>query len=243
MPNRPNSSVNHHSKAHRSDALVAPAVPRSVRSKAAPSPSAVRDVAASGPSGSRLDQDQIDQIGALRERGVTYPEIARRLGCSDRSARRYGKGVTPRLRLPRDDDQSGIDPRALASALLTTFFDSLYDNERLRSVSYIFLDDDGLDRGGPPSTRFLSEAERLLKERLAKLSPHTLRQLSTDRLLQADFLRDVVGELYTDYVWWHREPEEMLSVLRGSDGEAWRPPWERPKSDRAPYIDIAGLDT
>jgi hypothetical protein len=199
-------------------------------------------VAAPGPSGCRLDQDQIDQIGIFRERGVTYPKIARRLGCSERSARRYGKGVTPQLRLPHDDDQSSLDPRASPSALLSKFFDSLYNNERLRSVTFIFLADNAMERGGPPSTRFLSEAERLLKERLAKLSPHTLRQLSTDRLLQADFLRAVVGELYTDYAWWHREPEQILSVLRGSDGEAWRPPWERPRTDRAPYIDIAGLD-
>lgn len=242
MPRVPTKPANRDPRGYSASSPLSPAVPHGGRTKAAPSPDVVRDVAGPGPTGSRLDQDQIDQIGALRQRGVTYPEIARRLLCSERSARRYGKGVTPQLRLPQDDDQSDFDPRALASALLPKLFNSLYTNERLRSVTFVFLDPDAFDRGGPPSTRFLSEAERLLKERLAKLSLHTLRQLSTDRLLQADFLRDVVGGLYSDYVWWHREPEEMLSVLRGSDGEAWRPPWERPKNDRAPYLDIAGLD-
>jgi hypothetical protein len=221
---------------------VTPAVPRVARSKAAPGPNAVRDVAGSSPSGCRLDQDQIDQIGAFRERGVTYPEIARRLGCSERSARRYGKGVTPRLRLPQDEDPSGADPRALAPALLARFFDSLYNNERLRSVTFMYRENDGFDLGGPPSSRFLNESEILLKDRLAKLSPHTLRHLAKDPLLQADFLRDVVGRLYSDYLWWNRCPEEIGSSINGSAGESWRPPSERPRHDRAPYLDVFGLD-
>lgn len=248
MPNRPTSSANHQTKARKHDTPVAPAIPRVARPKAAPGPDAVRGVAGPGPSGCRLDQDQIDKIGIFRERGVTYPEIARRLRCSERSARRYGKGVTPRLRLPHDDDQSGHDPRAIRDSLLDEFMALLYANEELRSVTVVWhrvgepmSECFDATYGGPPSILFLSEAERLLSDRLAKTGPRALQLLTRTQQSKHRFIREVVGSLFSDYIGWHRFAFNCSSGYNET-GEDWRPPSERSgKPPEFGHVDLFDL--
>ena len=78
--------------------------------------------------------------------------------------------------------------------------------------------------GGPPSVLFLSEVERLIRERLDSMGILAVRFLARDERLQRRFLREVVGPLYLDYVGWHE-----FSQSFGETGEGWRPPRERPR--------------
>ena len=51
-----------------------------------------------------------------------------------------------------------------------------------------------------------------------------LRLLARTKQLQARFLRETVGSLYSDYVAWHRLANKFAKT-----GEDWRPPRERPQ--------------
>jgi len=87
--------------------------------------------------------------------------------------------------------------------------------------------------GGPPSILFLSEAERLIRERLEGLGVLALRLLALDKRSQNRFLREVVGCLYRDYVQWTQFAQNF-----GETGEDWRPPQERPPSEEIDEDDL-----
>src|SRR2546422_706571 len=82
------------------------------------------------------------------------------------------------------------------------------------------------EHGGPPSILFLNEAERLIRERLDSMGVLALRLLTRTKQLQARFLRETVGSLYSDYVAWHKIANKF-----GKTGEDWRPPRERPQPE------------
>ncbi len=71
----------------------------------------------------------------------------------------------------------------------------------------------------------MNEAERLLRDRLDSMGVLALRLLARTKQLQARFLRETVGSLYSDYVAWHRFANEKF----GKPGEDWRPPRQRPQ--------------
>lgn len=48
----------------------------------------------------RVTQEKVDQMAHLRRQGLTFADIGARLGCSERTARRYAGRVEPRLQLP-----------------------------------------------------------------------------------------------------------------------------------------------
>lgn len=230
------------SPAPRKSLRAASAVPPERSITDAPTRADDRAKASPVPSRHQTDQERIDRATELKRQGLSNKRIAAILGCGEKTIGGIVRGVQPDLRMPQADSTSETDPRRPRAELLGNYFDALYHNARLRSVTFMYCADGHFDQGGPPASRFLCIAEQQLQDRLTKLSPHTLRRLAEDPLLQADFLRDVVGELYTDYLWWHRDPETIGSSVNGSAGEAWRPPWERPKTDRAPYLDVFGLD-
>lgn len=204
-------------------------------------PVAVRGVADRLPTGRRIHQEQIDEIGVLHRKGVTFAEIGRRVGCSERTARRYAGDVKPQLRLPQAKLDRESDPGALREQLLAVLFNRLLTNQQLRDCSIMCLYGRS-ELGGPPSNRFLSEAERLLHDRLAKIGLLTLQHIATDSTAQRKFIREVVGDLFADYLWWHTAPSAVDGFPRSVDGEEWRPPWERPLSERAPQTCPLDLD-
>ncbi len=115
----------------------------------------------------RVTQDSIDEMTALRRQGVTFRDIGARLGCSERTARRFVGQVLPQLHVPRATPELETDPRALRERLLSEFIELLYADRRLRSVTVTWhrVNDSSnrAEYGGPPSILFLSEAERLLR--------------------------------------------------------------------------------
>jgi hypothetical protein len=202
-------------------------------------------------SRSHMDQDAIDKMTALRQKGVSFKEIGRRARCSERTARRWVGKVVPKLHSPGPELAFRTDPRAIRELLLDEFMALLYANEELRSVTVVWTRVGGpmsecfqATYGGPPSILFLSEAERLLGDRLAKTGPRALQLLTRTEQSNCRFIREVIGPLFADYIGWHRFAFEAVSGYNET-GEDWRPPSERsgkrPKFDHVDLFDLAKL--
>ena len=178
----------------------------------------------------RVTQERIDEMGELRRQGWTFGDIGARLGCSERTARRYVGKVRPHLCLPQADPEPETNPRTLYEQLASRFLGLLHRDPLLRSLTFTWgrVDDETqvAEYGGPPSILFLSEAERLIRERLEGLGVLALRLLALDKRSQYRFLREVVGGLYRDYVQWTQFVQSF-----GNTGEDWRPPRERPPAE------------
>lgn len=184
-------------------------------------------------SRSHMDQEVVDKMTVLRQRGVSFKEIGRRVGCSERTARRWVGQVVPQLHSPGPELASTTDPRAIRELLLDEFMALLYVNRGLRSVTVVWQrvgdpmsESFQATYGGPPSILFLSEAERLLGERLAKTGPRALQLLTRTRQSKHRFIREVIGSLYSDYMNWHRVAFNSFTGFNET-GEDWRPPSER----------------
>lgn len=189
----------------------------------------------------RVTQEALDEMATLRRQGLPFRDIGTRLGCSERTARRYAGRVRPQLRLPQAGPDLETDPRALRERLAAEFIELLYRDKRLRSMTVTWHRIDHstheAEYGGPPSILFLSEAERLLRDRLDSLGDLALKLLARDQRSKRRFVREVVGSLYWDYVWWHQLAENLPSAELGT-GEDWRPPRERPPVQDIPVDDF-----
>jgi hypothetical protein len=173
----------------------------------------------------------------LRLQGLTFADIGARLGCSERTARRYVGKVEPRLQLPQENPEPEADPRALRERFTSEFLEILHGDGRLRSLTLRWQKVGEATQkaiwGGPPSILFLSEAERLIRERLDGIGDLALRLLAREKQSQHRFLREVAGSLYADYVLWHQFAQNF-----GETGEDWRPPQERPPSEEIDEDDL-----
>src|SRR5439155_4336475 len=180
------------------------------------------------PGRGRVSQEDIDAMAELRREGLGFAEVGARRGFSERTARRFVGKVEPRLTLPQGEAETETDPRALRERFAREFLEILYRDERLNALTMrlrkIGPDAEIAEYGGPPSILFLNEAERLLRERLESMGVLALRLLARTKQLQARFLRETVGSLYSDYVLWHKIANKF-----GKTGEDWRPPRERPQ--------------
>jgi hypothetical protein len=167
-------------------------------------------------------------MATLRRRGLTFEEIGARVGCSERTARRYAGKVPPQLHVPDATPKLDTDPRKQREQLVNRFMQWLHDDKRLQSLTRIWKQVGAsilYVYGGPPSILFLNEAERLLRERLEGLGVIALRMLAENSQSQRRFVREVVGHLYWDYVTWHQFIDNLDPEGAKED---WRPPRERP---------------
>lgn len=191
----------------------------------------------------RVSQETIDKMEELRRSGLTFKEIGRRLGCSERTARRYVGKVKPELHVPNATPRSDTDPRRMRERLVNRYLRLLHDDKRLQSLTRVWRET-GPDTkectwGGPPSILFLNEAERLLRERLESLGTISLHLLAENRQSQGRFAREVIGDLYAGYVSWHRFQDAFAP---DDDQDSWRPPRERPTVEPEAYEDAFGID-
>jgi hypothetical protein len=134
----------------------------------------------SGPSRRRVTQETVDAMEHLRRQGLTFEEIGARLGCSERTARRYAGNVEPRLELPAKRPR--LDPEALREQLTEHFARAAWS---------------GWKRW--PSTEFVNEVNRQVEERLAAMRPETLRLLAEDQRMRGQLFAQVVAPLYRDF--------------------------------------------
>ena len=182
------------------------------------------------PGRGRVSQEDIDAMAELRRQGLGFAEVGARRGFSEKTARRFVGKVEPRLTLPQGDAEPESDPRALRERFARDFLEILYRDRQLNALTMrlrkIGPDAEIAEYGGPPSILFLNEAERLIRERLDSMGVLALRLLTRTKQLQARFLRETVGSLYSDYVAWHKIANKF-----GKTGEDWRPPRERPQPE------------
>jgi hypothetical protein len=165
----------------------------------------------------RVTQEMIDQMAELRRHGLSFTEIGARVGCSDRTARRYVGHVEAQLQLPqRNPEPKADDPRQMGESLALSFSEVLYslrNSPRPRE-----------------SVSFLAESNRMIQERLAGMDPLTLKLLLRDPELRTRFLREVVGHLHVDFRSWIRF-DEGFGVDAIASAASWLPPRERPLLD------------
>jgi hypothetical protein len=154
-------------------------------------------------------------MAELRRQGLTFKEIGARLGCSERTARRYAGGVEPQIQLPPAKPKpEAEDPRQLRERLARCFSDFLYRLEEYPQPRM--------------SVRFMSEATRLIRDRLAEMDLLTLELVSKDRKMKDRFLKEVVRPLYADFRRYIQFDTGIGGVMPEASAATWRPLRERP---------------
>jgi hypothetical protein len=134
----------------------------------------------SGASHRRVTQELVDAMEQLRRQGLTFADIGARLGCSERTARRYVGQVEPRIDLP--GKRTKLDADALREQLTEDF----------ARAAWI-----GWKRW--PSTEFVNEVNRQVEERLAAMRPETLRLLVEDARMRGQLFAQILVPLYQDF--------------------------------------------
>lgn len=169
--------------------------------------------AASGTPRRRVTQEAIDQMAELRRQGLPFEEIGARLGCSERTARRYSGRVQPQLHLPAANPEPDVeDPRRMRDRLARWCSDVLYNMPG--------------DPRPQHSVTFLAEAARLVQERLAGLDVLTLELMLRDTELRKRFMREVVGYLWGDFSS-HVRFDTGFGIETSVSAAEWRPLRER----------------
>ena len=170
-------------------------------------------IGASGASRRRVTQETIDQMAELRRQGLPFEEIGARLGCSERTARRYAGRIQPQLHIPKANPEPDVeDPRRMRERLARWCSDVLYNLPG--------------DPRPQHSVTFLAEAARLVQERLAGLDVLTLELLLRDIELRRRFLREVVGYLWGDFSS-HVRFDTGFGIDPSVSAAEWRPLRER----------------
>lgn len=190
-----------------------------------------RPAAAVGPHNAprrRVTQGAIDKMAELRQQGVSYREIGARLGCSERTARRYVGQVQPQLHLPEAVPVPEVqEPRQMREALARELSNTLYNHRPSPQPSL--------------SVAFMAEATKLIQEGLEEVPPLTLELMQMDEELRKNFLRSAVGALHADYKQWTEIGEIAYGRLPIESVVTWRPPWERTRKytteDDYPEVD------
>jgi hypothetical protein len=171
-------------------------------------PSAVKKPA--GAPKRRVNQEAIDEMAELRRQGLSFADIGARLGCNERTVRRYVGHVQPQLHLPEAVPVPEVqDPRRLREALARGLSDTLYN---LRASPQPSL-----------STAFMAEATKLIQEGLEEVPPLTLELMQQDEELRKNFLRSTIGALYADYKQWANWGEEWYGRFPVESVVTWRP--------------------
>lgn len=166
----------------------------------------------------RITQETVDEMAALRRQGLTFKEIGRRVGSSERTARRYVGRVRPQLQLPPANQEPEVeDPHQMRESLARWFADYLYTQNG--------------DPRPRESVTFLAEATRMLRERLDATDPLILELMIKDGELRKRYAVEAIGELYSDYKLIVHIDTEFGQMSPSQAAAGWRPPRERPELD------------
>lgn len=131
-------------------------------------------------SGRRITQKMVNQMVELRRQGFTYKEIAERIGCSERTVRRYVGHVRVQVEAPREPEPEGDLDRIRFR--ITQQFTSMLEEEF--EVC--------------PSVTLIDEANRRLEVRLADTHAETLKLMAHNQTMRLRLFYEVVGPLEQD---------------------------------------------
>ncbi len=160
----------------------------------------------------RVNQETVDQMAEFRRQGLTNEEIGARLGCSERTVRRYAGRVEPQIQLPpATPEPEAEDPRQLKEILARWFSDFLYKYP---------------DHPHPNlSVRFMDTAVREFRKVLEPVDALTLGLLSKDHALRLRFVRESIGWLlaaYKRHIEWDANWEGLTAAESAAN---WIPPY------------------
>ena len=117
-----------------------------------------------------VNQKLLNQMVALRRQGFSHREIADRIGRSERTARRYTKGVTPQLKISTQPDPVNVLSACAGSII--------------RSRKQLGLD-----------TRETDLVIKTLRRKLARLDPLIIDWLAKDPEGRREFLREFLRDV------------------------------------------------
>lgn len=194
----------------RHDQAVTAASPATFRPESGEGPKRRLRSDHSGPpiraSGRRITQQKVDPMVDLRRQGFTYKDIGARLGCSERTVRRYVGHVPKEVEVPRDESEPDADLDQIRAWLLQWFTSLLADE---------------FDLG--QSLTLIDEAHYRLERRLARTHPNTLRLLAQNQPMRFRFYYEVVGPLCYDLA--RSDPSGLVGTEQ-AEPSFWRPPFD-----------------
>lgn len=158
----------------------------------------------------RVTQGAINKMAELRQQGVSYQEIGARLGCSERTARRYVGNVQPQLQLPEAlPEPEEQDPEEMRRWLARWYSLKLYNSKDYP----------------PPrlSVTWMAEATRTLNEELAEVPALILDLMMKDPALRMRFLREKLALLYGSYRGWVNFEMEFGFLDLEPAAATWKP--------------------
>ena len=120
----------------------------------------------------RVNNKLIERMVAMRRDGFTMKAIAEACGVSERTVRRYVRGVEPKIKMPSELNSD-------------EFTDWCYDQ-----VLAPF--EVGLDR--------VDASMKSLRELLAGMEPVSIRRLEADESLRAEFCQEFLADVARDWV-------------------------------------------
>jgi len=169
-----------------------------------------------GATRQRVSQETIDEMARLRRQGLTCQKIGQRVGCGERTVRRYVKQVLPQLHLPQGRPEPKVeDPRKMRERLARGFSEALYRSDEYPRPR--------------ASVAFLAEGTRLIEEKLDRLPSLTLELMTKDSALRGRFLVETVGALYQDYRSYVRLECQLGPMMPDEAAARWHPLNERPE--------------
>lgn len=144
----------------------------------------------------RVNQELLDQMVSLRRAGFTMKDIAEKVGVSERTVRRYVRGVEPDIRMPSE---------LTSNELTDCFYDQVLASRRSLVATASAYWEEPFELGWEA----VDSAMKSLRERLSGMEKVSIRKLGADESLRAEFFdgfmadvrRDWADELNTVRLW------------------------------------------
>ena len=124
-----------------------------------------------------VSQAVLDKMVSLRRQGHSMREIAKKVHRSERTVRRYVKGIQPHVELRTDLD---------SAELMDWFFDELLSKRRWITAAAAEHYKEQFDLG----VEAVDAAMRLLRERLGAMDKITVERLRADESLRRQFFEE-----------------------------------------------------
>ncbi len=135
----------------------------------------------------RVNKDLLDQMVSLRRDAFTMEAIAEKVGVSERTVRRYVRGVEPDIRMPS----------ALTSDELTDrFYDQVLAHRRRIVATASAYWNEPFELGWEA----VDLAMKSLRERLAGMEKVSIRKLGADESLRDEFFDEFIAQVRRDWL-------------------------------------------
>ena len=129
----------------------------------------------------------LDQMVALRRDGFTMKVIAEKVRVSERTVRRYVRGVEPDIRMPSELD---------SDELTESFYDQILACRRRIVATAAELWDEQFELG----FEAVDSTMKSLRKLLAGMEKVSIRKLAADESLRAEFFLEFMTHVRQDWV-------------------------------------------